>query len=182
MNVRNLFLGLLAAFALGAASADQAVRVSEAGIAFSVPDAWNAKAISSNEKPPKMDNSDPLLLRWQRAAIPNASGVAVLPGFNLAAFNVPAGFDVVPYSAALMGGRGWPLKAVLSRDKDGPKLPYSTGYLTEVSRGGISMKMFVIHAVHKGKFLEITLSATADVFPKVEPEFRAILLSMRPAE
>lgn len=182
MNARNLLLGLLAAITVGAAGADQAVRVSEAGIVFTVPDAWDATPTSANPKPPKMDNSDPLLLRWRRAAIPNDKGVPVSAGMNLVAFNAPAGFDVVPYSATLMARRGWPFKAFLSREKDGPQLPYSTGYLTEVTRDGISMKMLVVHAVHNGKFLEITLSATGDIFPKVEAELRSVLLSVRPLE
>lgn len=177
--VRHLLVATLAATAVAAAHAVQPVRVPEVDLTFDLPDAWVAGPPPA--RAPKMDTSDPLALRWRGAAVPGRNGVPVAPGMNLFAFNVPDGFDVVPYSATIMARRGWPFKAFLSREKDGPQLPFSTGYLTEFSRDGVTMRMLVVHAVHQGKFMEITLSATDDVFPAVEAELRAVLLSVRPA-
>jgi hypothetical protein len=59
-------------------------------------------------------------------------------------------------------------------------LPNSMGYLTQfLPRQDLVMKVFVVHLINKGVFAEFILSATEEVFPQVEPEFRAIIGSLR---
>jgi hypothetical protein len=53
------------------------------------------------------------------------------------------------------------------------------GYLTQYSpRHDLVMKVFVVHLINNGVFAEFILSATEEVFPQVEPEFRAIIRSL----
>lgn len=165
----------------GEAASD--VRFDEAKIAFSLPDAWDTKGVSPNRAPPKMDPTDPLFVSWKRAAIMGKNGSPVSAGMNVVVFNVQPDANVVLASSSLMHRRNWPFKQFLTSDKDGLTLPNSLGYLTEYSpREGMLMKVFVVHAINDGKFVEVTLSATDDIFPQVESEFRAVLKSLRLAK
>lgn len=79
-----------------------------------------------------------------------------------------------------MRRRGWPFKQFLTTDQDGLSLPNSVGYLTDFSpREGLLMKVFVVHAINNGKFVEVNLSATDDIFTQVEGELRSVLKSLR---
>lgn len=162
------------------AAADREITVRQADIAFVLPDKWDPKTISGNRSPPKMDRSDPLYLGWKRAPIVDSAGHRVFPGMNMVVYYVAQDTDVTLTSAMLMHRRGWPFKKFLTSADYGLKLPHSLGYLTEYSpRKGIVLKLFVIHAVNDGKFVEIILSATREVFPLVEGEFRSIIQSLR---
>jgi hypothetical protein len=156
------------------------VNFKEAAIAFSLPDTWGAKGSSSNRVTPKMDSSDPLYVAWKRTAIVDKGGYPVSAGLNITVFNVPPDANVVLASSTLMRRRGWPFKEFLTSEKDGLTLPNSLGYLTEFSApNGVVLKVFVVHSINNGKFVEVTLSATDDIFSQVAPEFRAVLKSLR---
>ena len=155
----------------------------EAEITFSLPDTWDAKGVSPNRATPKMDSSDPLFVAWKRTAIVGKGGNPVSASLNITVFNAQPDANVVLTSSTLMRRRGWPFKAFLTSDNDGLMLPNSLGYLTEFSpRDGLLMKVFVIHSINNGKFVEVTLSATDDIFPQVEPELRAVLRSIHIAK
>ncbi len=79
-----------------------------------------------------------------------------------------------------MHRRGWPYKEFLTAKNDGIVLPNSMAYLTEYPlREDLLMKVFVVHAINDGKFVEINLSATDDIFLQVEPELRSVLKNIR---
>jgi hypothetical protein len=171
-----LFLSLAPCY--GEAASE--VNFKEAKIAFSLPDTWEAKGSSSNRVTPKMDSSDPLYVAWKRTAIVDKGGNPVSAGLNITVFNVPPDANVVLASSSLMRRRGWPFKEFLTSEKDGLTLPNSLGYLTEfLAPNGVALKVFVVHSINNGKFVEVTLSATEDIFLQVEPEFRAMLKSLR---
>jgi len=156
------------------------VTLTEAEIAFSLPEEWDTKGVFPPRTTSKMDSSNPLFVIWKRNTIADNIGKPVTPGINIAVFKVPPNADVVLASSALMHQRKWPFKAFLTSTKDGLVLPNSMGYLTEFSPyDGLIIKMFVIHSINNGKFIEITLSATDEIFPQIEQEFRAILKSFR---
>jgi len=162
----------------GQAAAD--VRIEEAQLAFVLPDAWDATVLSPNRNQSKMDASDPLFLLWRRASVIDKNGHAVSAGINVTTFNVPPDANVVLASSSLMHRRNWPFKQFLSASQDGLALPNSLGYLTEFSpQKGVLMKLFVVHAINEGKFVEITLSSTEHVFAQVESEFRSVIRSLR---
>jgi hypothetical protein len=173
-----LFLLLILVANFGWAATD--VNFNEGGIAFTLPDSWEPKGISDNRVAPDMSPSDPLFFRWKRAVITDKAGKKVSAGMNVIVYNVPPDADIVSVSDLLMHRRNWSRKEFLTAKKDGLKLPNWMGYLTEYSpRDGLMMKVFVVDSINNGKFVEVSLSATEEVFPQVESEFRAILKSLR---
>lgn len=179
--MKNLALAfLLLSLAPLYAEAATDIQMKEGGITFSLPDTWEAKGISNNRVAPRMDSSDPLFVAWKRTAIVDKNGNPVSAGLNVTVFNVPPEANVVLLSSTLMHRRGWPFKAFLTTEKDGLRLPNSLGYLTEFSApNGLAFKTFVVHSINNGQFVEVTLSATAEIFSQVAPEFREILKSLR---
>jgi hypothetical protein len=180
--MKKLTLAFLLFFSLAPCYGEAASEVNfkEGEIAFSLPDTWETKGSSSNRVAPKMDSSDPLYVAWKRTAIVDKGGNSVSAGLNITVFNVPPDSNVVLASSTLMRRRGWPFKEFLTSEKDGLTLPNSLGYLTEFSApNGVALKVFVVHSINNGKFVEVTLSATDDIFSQVAPEFRAVLKSLR---
>ncbi|MEW6352512.1 MAG: hypothetical protein AB1646_25985 [Thermodesulfobacteriota bacterium] len=166
----------------GAVAGEEAT-IKEAGIAFALPDRWEANPAPENRIPPTMESFDPLFLGWQREAIVDSAGRRVRPGINAVVFKVPKDTDVTMYSHQLMQQRGWPFKGFLTAEKDGLKLPNAVGYLSEFSPANdMLFRVFVIHAVHDGKFVELVFSATTEVFPSVEAELRSMIASLRVAK
>lgn len=179
MNKFALVLLFLSLASLSAEAATE-IQMKEAEIAFSLPDTWETNGISNNRVAPKMDSSDPLYVAWKRTAIADKDGTPVTAGLNVTVFNVPSEANVVLISNALMHRRGWPFKEFLTTERDGLKFPNALGYLTEFSApNGVAIKLFVVHSINNGKFVELTLSATAEIFSQVAPEFRGILKSLR---
>jgi len=159
------------------------IQFQEAEIAFSLPDTWDGKGISPNRVPPKMDSTDPLFMYWKRAPLTGKNGNTISAGLNVTVFNVQPDANVVLASSSLMRHRGWPFKQLLTSEKDGLTLPNSLGYLTEFSpRDGLLMKIFVVHAINNGKFVEVNLSVSDDIFAQIEPECRSVLKSLRLAK
>lgn len=171
-----IFIGLIPFY--GKAATD--IQFQEASITFSLPDAWEAKGVSRNSAPPKMDSTDPLFVSWRRSALPGKNGNRIFAGLNITVFNVQPDTNVVLFSNLLMHRRGWPYKEFLTAKNDGIVLPNSMAYLTEYPlREDLLMKVFVVHAINDGKFVEINLSATDDIFLQVEPELRSVLKNIR---
>lgn len=149
-------------------------------ITFSLPDFWDGKGISPNRDPPKLDPTDPLFVSWKRAAVTGKNGNPISAGLNITVFNVQPDANLALASSSLMRRRGWPVKQFLTADKDELTLTNSLGYLTEFSpQVGLLLKVFVVHAINDGKFVEVNLSATDDIFPQVEPELRSVLKSLK---
>lgn len=174
-----IFVGLIPF--TGRAATD--IQFQEGKISFSLPDAWEGKGISPNRAPPKMDPTDPLFVSWKREAVTGKNGNPVSAGLNITVFNVQPDANVALASSSPMRRRGWPFKQFLTADKDELTLPNSLGYLTEFSpRDGLLLKVFVVHAINDGKFVEVNLSATDDIFPQVESELRSVLKSLKLAK
>jgi len=174
--VSTLVLGVI----VNVAIAGHEVVVKEAGIIFTLPDKWTRKAQPMNRAPTEKADSAPLMLAWARASLLDPKGRTVSPGLNLIVSQAPPNAQIVIASATLMHGRRWPFKAFLTGDKDGLRLPNTLGYLTEFSPvDDVVLKAFVVHILNDGKFVEIILSATQEVFPEVEGELRSIIRSLR---
>lgn len=170
-----ILLNLFASLAWAATE----ITFSHGELAFTLPDSWDPMGILAKRSPARTP-SDPYSSRWKRAAIKDSLGNPVSPGMNVTMFNVAPDVNVALMSSSLMHRRGWPFKELLTSEKDGLSLPNSMGYLTEFSpREGLLMKVFVVHAINNGTFVEVNLSATEEIFPQVEPEFRAVLRSLR---
>ncbi len=159
-------------------AATNRIEVPEGNLVFSLSDKWK-KQDSVSQKAPKMDASDPLMLRWKREGITDQKGTLVTSGLNVVTFHVQQDTDVVFMSHSLMTRRKWPFKKFLTAKEDGLVIPNSMGYLTEFKpNDDILIKAFVIHAINNGKFVEIVLSTTDEIFAQIEPEFRAIIQSI----
>ncbi len=161
------------------AMAGQEVAVKEARIGFTLPDAWKPQGGRMNRPRGKKNPSRPVMLGWSRAPIIDSEGRKVRPGINVIVSAAPSHGQIALASAPIMHGRGWPFKGFLTGKKDGLRLPRTLGYLTEFSpRHGILFKAYVIHIINGDKFVELILSATNEVFPRVEGEFRSIIRSL----
>ncbi len=172
-----VFIGLF--LVVNGATAELEVTIKEAGIAFSLPDKWEAKPVPQNRTTPTMESYDPLYLGWQREPIADSAGRQVRPGINVLVFNVPADTDTMMVSNSLMHQRGWPFKGFLTGEKDGLKLPRSMGYISEFSpEKDAVLRLFVVHAVNDGKFVEFVFFAIREVFPAVEAEFRGMIQTL----
>jgi hypothetical protein len=186
MEKKRILFGFLLLLSLFAnfTYAQQNVKVSEAVLTFDLPQGWEETLIRDSRKPPSMERTDPLLLRWKQTYIVDKAGRKVSPGLNVTVnvtvFYVPNDTKVAIASSSLMQRRGWPFLPLHPSDRAALKLPKSVGHLTEFSsREGIRLKAFVIHAINKGRFVEINLSAPQDIFPTKENEFRSIIQSLR---
>jgi hypothetical protein len=161
------------------AMAGQEVAVKEAGIAFTLPDTWKTQHASMNRSRGKKNPSRPVMLGWSRAPLIDSKGRKVRPGINVLVSPTPSQGQIALASGTIMHGRGWPFRGFLTGKKDGLRLPRTLGYLTEFSpRRGLLFKAFVIHIINGDKFVELILSATKEVFPRVEGEFRSIIRSL----
>jgi len=183
--MKRILVGLLLLLSLFAnfTYAQEKVKVGEAGLTFDLPQGWEETPIRDNRRPPSMERTDPLILRWKQTYIVDPAGRKVSSGpnvtVNVTVFYVAADTNVVIASGSLMQRQGWPFFSFRTSDRDALKLPKSVGYLTEFSsREGIRLKAFVIHAINKGCFVEINLSAPQDIFPTKEKEFRSIIQSL----
>lgn len=161
------------------ASESSRIEIPEGNILFTLSESWTKNNSAVNHIP-KMDASDPLFLSWKRQGIKGKNGSLINAGLNIVIFNVPQDSNVVIMSHTLMHRRKWPFIGFLSQEKDGLMLSNSLGYYTESRpREDILLKMFVIHSIHNGKFVEIVLSATDDIFEHIEPELKNIIKSIQ---
>ena len=156
-------------------SATNRIELKEVNLIFSLSDDWK-----QNSVPPKIDAKDPPLLAWKRKSITGQNGHSVSAGLNIIVSNIQSDANVMLVSHSLMTRRGWPFKQFLTAEKDGLVMPNTVGYFTEYKpRNDILLKVFVIHTITNDKFVEVILSATDDIFTQVEPEFKAIIQSIR---
>lgn len=162
------------------ALADERITVGEASLAFLLPEGWGKSPINDKPASATMDSSNPLFRAWKHKVIMDSSGRPIEPGMNVVVFNVPPDTNISLMSSALMHKRGWPFKQFLTTANDGLSLSNSHGYLTEFAAApNVQMRLFVIHAINHGKFVEVTLSSTQDTFDQVLPEFKSIISSLR---
>jgi hypothetical protein len=147
----------------------------EGNLVFSLSDEWKQNSVL-----PKRDAKDPSLFAWKRESIIGENGHSVSAGLNIIVSNIQPDANVMLVSHSLMTQRRWPFKQFLTAEKDGLVMPNTVGYFTEYRpRNDILLKVFVIHTITNGKFVEVILSATDDIFTQIEPEFKAIIQSIR---
>ncbi|MBC3875970.1 hypothetical protein [Undibacterium flavidum] len=180
MKILAIFAALLLFIEPPTAAAASDIQLNEAHISFKLPDTWDAKRQVQGNLKPSMESSDPLMVSWKRSPIVDKDGSMVLAGLNVVAFKVPADSNVVLISARLMAQRGWPRKKFLTVEHDGITLPNSLAYESEFLSGpDRKMKVFIVHAVNGGVFVELMFSATDEIFEKIEPELREALRSLK---
>jgi hypothetical protein len=75
MTIKKTILAVLALIIVipysGWAATD--IILKEAGLMFTLPDTWDATGIR-NQSAPKMDSTDPLMIRWKRSPVVDKSG------------------------------------------------------------------------------------------------------------
>jgi hypothetical protein len=180
MKIFAILAAFLITFTGWSASAATDISVDEAHVSFKLPDTWDIKRHTQGKSKPSMESNDPLMVSWKRSPIVDKDGSNVLAGLNIVAFKVSADTNAVLISARLMAQRGWPRKKFLTADRDGIVLKNSLVYESEFQSGpDRKMKVFIVHALNAGIFVEAMLSATDEIFEKIEPELREILRSMK---
>jgi tetratricopeptide (TPR) repeat protein len=176
--LRTVFLFSFLVFSLGASND---IKIEEAGIALTLPDAWYPKGRILNTTTPKMDQSEPLYLAWRREPIVDKNGIAVYAGVNVTVFNVsPTSFELIPASAILLQQRGWKVKKILVPQEHGILFPNSIVFLVDyVAQNGALLKVLSMMSVNSGKFVELDISIYDTLFAEHEPELMEVAKSVR---
>ncbi|MGL4861211.1 MAG: hypothetical protein ACRC5A_16050, partial [Enterobacteriaceae bacterium] len=150
------------------------------GLTFQLPASWTLREQPSAEQ----EQSDkhpgaPLFFSWGRTPITSKKGESVSAGLNILSFSVEKDSELAILSSLLIKQHKWPIRRFLHADRDGLKLKNAMGYLTDLPiNDELTMKMFVIHALHQQKFVEVVLSSTEETFPQLEKELSSIIHSL----
>ena len=149
-------------------------------LAFAMPsDKW--VLVDANQD----SNMPQAFITYQREAILDSKGIAVIPNIAFLYEKLDQEMDVVTFSKEMrfrMGEKFGKIKKVFVRD-DEPQLislKHAIGYICEGKDSkGMDHTLIWIHSVNERVGLQVIMDVSTEVYPAVKGEFEAILRSLR---
>ena len=130
-------------------------------------------------------NMPQAFITYQREAILDSKGIAVIPNIAFLYEKLDQEMDVVTFSKEMrfrMGEKFGKIKRVFVRD-DEPQLislKNMIGYICEGKDSkGMDHTLIWIHSVNERVGLQVIMDVSSEVYPVVKSEFEAILRSLR---
>lgn len=168
--------------------ADQRVMLGEASLTFFLPEEWHSD-LGNNSL--AMSEANPFYQSWAREPLTVPIGESIYGSLNITVIRVRAGTGIGRMSRKRMVKNSWNRVIPVVYESDGPHISNSLAYTFETPVDDSDeygqpfegadrvVKGFAIHAILHGKFVEIILAANKENFQIIEPEFRAIIKSIR---
>jgi hypothetical protein len=149
------------------------VQLPEAGLSVSLPATWDSN-------PQVRQRPGHTMYQFRRSPIIDSSGRNIIPNFAVMIDNVPDSQDLVEYSIAKRMKLPMKVLQVIAPDKNEFGYVEGIGYLASYDDPpGLTHKIYVVHAIIKGKGIQVIIDGTDSVFDDLDSEYKSILKSFK---
>jgi hypothetical protein len=149
------------------------VQLPEAGLSVSLPAAWDSNP-QIHQRPGQT------MYQFRRSPITDSAGRNIIPNFMMMIESVADDQGLIEYS--ILKRRNLPIKVlqvIAPENKEFGDVD-GIGYLARYDDSpGLTHKVYVVHAIIKGKGIEVIIDGTESVFDNLDLEYRLILKSFK---